>query len=1296
MFRNKMKTGGRSGMTLIELMVVMGIMGVLFAAVYMFFVKGTEQFHFTRRQNQLSTDGKLTLEAISDVVLWAGYMPQGGWTEDEWNPVELGTTGSFHFYADFEEDKHLDDNDHRKVFRDAYNRIHITDDNVMDRIVGSDIVNLQFNFIDESGNFLGKPLDETGRKAVRHVVVKITLQDTYMGDVYQTVMQTMITPRNLGVYHNFDPLFYMPPPPDAKIVVNVDGDSAAHAPSADQVALKRLLSAWGYTLVDLTDDELNAYDYDSSGVDLVFLRVVSGGYHTGAVAELRSMKVPVIALDPDDAKNIFLMGDLTGEASGGTGTLYENVPNHPIHRNLTTPFDVYNSGTPTHMYTLGNLKPATELITGFITGGDTLSGVSVINQDVDSLRRVHYSAPEFSLYSTKGATFLQNVITWALPEVAPPLLGDEISLEGFEGGSPGDVDMIMWEDDLENGTVLPDSIPLYNDFGHSSKAMVWALQSTGSGDISTLADSSLQMHRTVSGTADRNIAATAVDLSAYNATTDELYIKVNSRAGSSETIGSEDGVFILSRTGTLDTLVSENFETLVAASGDVTFWADSVGRHRVHSPGWNNTTKFVTLDCSTNGIYSKSRMMIEVDTHTLTDGTPIVVYYRMSDHGDETHNFRVSDNRGDYIGWSRGNGITDAVEDYENLVPGIKSNGQWSSYSYTFTPPGAMPSKLYIVFSQYDNYMAVSASNYDGISFDDVVVVADNTTIKMDRVGTPSSGSAWQRIAVDVDDAAALHSVPFTANYGIALSQSGTGPWPVHGIQWHGFELGVIKDRYVLSGWDHGAVTSGGTDDWLLENVSGNYKWTLHANNASTYSNSTDCWLESPQVSIPTGTKDAVLSFTHSLAVEGGNDFGWIEVSTDGGTSWSVLDTNTYNGNYSSHGAYTGSIVSTAVSVPLDTYVGTDASFRFVFHSDGATVMSGWTLDSFSVSGKVSGLVIKSIGFKPVNPSGTWNFNDVDVYLGNTAEIDFASDGEWDKNTMTHMGTYTVAPTGSEWVTIDLSKNYIMSSSGNLVVKIEMNQTATSAPSGWYAATHTNMARREVSDSADPTHLLRVSKRPVFMIGTENHGLVYVDGDSTATVSLMPMSFGNVFSDFEGIYTLADFGFGEKCNWVSGGTKDDWETGVPVFTPSIDPALVPENENRIAGNDLTDDGYYDADAWNWFRSGAYKMSDYSAYDTLSVAYDRCLRLDWSDYAYIQMAFTTTNVPPTGNSDWITVKECHYEDDTWKQDVIPLSHYFEEARTQSKDFFFIRFVLDSGPWSELGGWNIDNVGFYGRN
>ena len=130
----------KKGMTLIELVIVIGILGVLFTAVYMFFVKGTEQFHFARRQNHLATTGRLALEVLTDEIVWAGYMPYGGWTEEQWEPVEAATETIFDYYADRDGNKALTDTDYRNIYLDtSENILHITDDGSMYRYCSNSV-----------------------------------------------------------------------------------------------------------------------------------------------------------------------------------------------------------------------------------------------------------------------------------------------------------------------------------------------------------------------------------------------------------------------------------------------------------------------------------------------------------------------------------------------------------------------------------------------------------------------------------------------------------------------------------------------------------------------------------------------------------------------------------------------------------------------------------------------------------------------------------------------------------------------------------------------------------------------------------------------------------------------------------------------------------------------------------------------------------------------------------------------------------------------------------------------------
>lgn len=1301
----------KKGMSLIELVIVMGILGVLFTAVYMFFTKGTEQFHFARRQNELATSGRLALEMIGNEVRWAGYMPEGGWTEDQWHPIEVGTETELEFYADMNPPyKQLSDDDHRNITRGIDNIVRITDDGSMNRVAGTNITALQFNYFDTNGNLLAKPLNAIDRDAVRHIGIKITLQGTYMGDVYQTVMQTVITPRNLGVQHNFDPLFYLPPDTPGNIVVNVADSSGAQKPTLHETALINNLITWGHTVFILVDDELPVFNYDSTSIDLVILRNIPGtGSHAADSVSLQAIPIPVIAMDADDARLVYHMARHSYEVTSASCPMEKIIENHTINRNvpLNNPgsdaFSIYdNDHGPLTVTVLDSLNygGTVDIVTAFTgTGTDSLSGVSVQNEYFPAARRIHYCAPCVAYNSADGNVFLHDVIKWGFGSHGEnPDLGEEIFLETFEGNSPGEVELTIWEDNLENGVMLPDSIPLYTDFVNGGGVGVaWVNTSTGSGEITRPANNTLQMHRTVTGGFDRNIAAAPFDLSAYSVIADNLYITVETRKAELENITAEDGVFLISSGGSIIDLVSENFENLILGNGDVEFWGDLHGRNRVHSPGWNNPTTFATLDSRVTQL-ARVRMIIEVDTSTLGDNTPITVSYRMTDHNDETNNYQSSDNSGDYIAWGTGWEIGDPVHDVSNFNPGSLTNGQWNNYQYTFTPSGSMPPTVYVIFSRYGNDQAVSATQRDGISFDDIVITADNTTLNLDRIGVPPDLTGWQKISVDLDDQAAVYGVPFSSAFGIALSQYGQGPWQSangHGIRWRNFELGYIDTYYSLPGWSHGPVTAGETDDWLLEDISGNHVWTLHNNNPSYYSHNTNCWLATPEFTIPAGATEASLSILHQMNLEAGYDFGWIEVSTNGGSTWQPFDTPSYTTSYNGHGAFSGTIPLSTLNLDLIAHTGQTIRLRFLLHSDYSVSYAGWNLDNFVATCTLQGLAVETIGFKPTSPGGGWLFDTVDVWLGGVSSDAFTGNGEWDKNALTFAGTYPVSASALDWVTIDLNDVFLLPSTSNLLVKLEMNQASPAAGFEWVAETCDDMSRWATSASVDPTVLTVADIKPALMVTLQDYGNRYVYDAGSMTSTVMPLAFGSIYGDFEAIYTLEELGFDGQVPWVHGGTNDDWEIGAPRWTPDIDPALVPGNQNSIAGNDLTDDGRYEPNAWSWIRSGAYGMAEVAAYDSVAINYDRCLRRAGNDLAWVQLAFTYTVDPPVAESDWTNVKKCDYDDIPWESDYINLTQYFNDARAAGKTHFFVRFVLSSGPFAEKGGWNIDNVGFYGR-
>ena len=376
--------------------------------------------------------------------------------------------------------------------------------------------------------------------------------------------------------------------------------------------------------------------------------------------------------------------------------------------------------------------------------------------------------------------------------------------------------------------------------------------------------------------------------------------------------------------------------------------------------------------------------------------------------------------------------------------------------------------------------------------------------------------------------------------------------------------------------------------------------------------------------------------------------------------------------------------------------MGQSVKFRFMLHSGVSVTNNGWSLDDFKATCIIQGLAIQSIGFKPVTAGGSWLFDTVDIWLGGVTADVFSGSGEWNKGELTFAGTYAIPPNPSgDWVEVSLADDFILPDGTNLLVKLEMNQTGPVTGYEWVAESVSDMTRWATSASADPTNLSVADVKPAFMVSLLDHGSRYVFDAGAATSTVMPLAFNSMYGDFEAIYTLEELGFSGDVSWVHGGTEDDWEIGAPIFTPDVDPELLASNQNSIAGNDLTDDGYYRPMAWNWIRSCPYDLSEAAAYDTVSMSYDRCLRRSFNDFARIQIVFTDTTTPPTDEGDWITVQECNYDDLIWENHVLNLTTFFEDGISDGKNYFFIRFLLDSGVFAEKGGWNIDNVGFYGR-
>ncbi len=145
----------------------------------------------------------------------------------------------------------------------------------------------------------------------------------------------------------------------------------------------------------------------------------------------------------------------------------------------------------------------------------------------------------------------------------------------------------------------------------------------------------------------------------------------------------------------------------------------------------------------------------------------------------------------------------------------------------------------------------------------------------------------------------------------------------------------TFEDSTSAALWTH----SGNNDAWHLTTLrahSGSYSYFFGVDGGA-YPNGADASLVSPIVVLGVNPE---LSFWTWYSTESGYDYGYVEISTDGGNTWQELT--------SINGSSGGWV---EVNVPLTDYnPGTVAYLRFRFHSDGSVNREGWYIDDVIVT----------------------------------------------------------------------------------------------------------------------------------------------------------------------------------------------------------------------------------------------------------------------------------------------------------------------------------------------------------
>jgi len=192
------------------------------------------------------------------------------------------------------------------------------------------------------------------------------------------------------------------------------------------------------------------------------------------------------------------------------------------------------------------------------------------------------------------------------------------------------------------------------------------------------------------------------------------------------------------------------------------------------------------------------------------------------------------------------------------------------------------------------------------------------------------------------------------------------------------------------AGWTHAAVL--GIDDWrpVPYDEARSPPTAFHSDNPGQQK---DASLVTPPVDIPPG---AVLSFWHAFEFESGFDGSLLEITTDGGATWTDLGPaiveGTYNGTITvaegdlvvERPCWTGGALGAMVPVrvPMSGFDGPARQFRFRIRCDASVGSGGWYIDDVSLCTFDSGSTAPPFTRGNCNGDGSVNLSDA-VFLFN-------------------------------------------------------------------------------------------------------------------------------------------------------------------------------------------------------------------------------------------------------------------------------------------------------------------------
>ncbi len=264
---------------------------------------------------------------------------------------------------------------------------------------------------------------------------------------------------------------------------------------------------------------------------------------------------------------------------------------------------------------------------------------------------------------------------------------------------------------------------------------------------------------------------------------------------------------------------------------------------------------------------------------------------------------------------------------------------EWDSVAGTFTltvaPPSATPPAAPTGVSTTAGYGSVAvswntatgATSYNlywttGTSWNVISGITANSFVHSNLTG----GTAYTYYVTAVNasgESAASSQVPATPT---AL---GT---PVHRATF---------DGGTLQGWSTSGTT---TSTWGVLSASSNPQtYAVTDSPSGNYSDNSNTWLVSPVLDL-TGTTTPTLRFYTRYSIESGWDFGYVEISTDSGATW----TNITPGFSAS---FTDTLEKyTLFAIGLSAYKSSTVMIRFRLVTDDMIVKDGWYIDDILIT----------------------------------------------------------------------------------------------------------------------------------------------------------------------------------------------------------------------------------------------------------------------------------------------------------------------------------------------------------